>query len=227
MYFGDKMDVFISYSSINRQTAHLTQASLTELGLTSFMAHEDLEVSDEWRDAIIGELKVAGIFVALLSAEFMASPWCVQEVGFIISRPDVLIIPLSLDGTVASGFIARLQSRKVIDADILSRLESILYRKRTLQMIPNWIRRVGLAGSFRGAESILEPMAPYFDRFSVPQAESFFQAALSNNQVWWATRARSEFLPAFARIHWTSISRPLKDLYLQRLEVAESDVQAV
>jgi hypothetical protein len=70
-------------------------------------------------------------------------------------------------------------------------------------------------------------MAPYFDRFSVPQAESFFQAALSNNQVWWATRARSEFLPAFARIHWTSISRPLKDLYLQRLEVAESDVQAV
>src|SRR5437588_631104 len=88
---------FISYSHEDRQVAAEVKRVLAEVGVDAFRAHEDLGVSDDWRGRILAERRGCAMFVPLLSMNFMGSRWAPQEVGFIISRPDVLIVPLSID----------------------------------------------------------------------------------------------------------------------------------
>src|ERR1700733_12485205 len=108
-----KVTAFISYSHKDRGYGAQAKAALSEAGIEGFLAHEGLEVSDEWRGRILEELKRCDIFVALLSVNFIESRWAPQEVGFIISRPEVAIAPISLGGTMPFGFISHLQGRVV------------------------------------------------------------------------------------------------------------------
>jgi hypothetical protein len=105
---------FISYSTANKKWSSAVKSALSSVGFQGFLAHEDLQLSEEWKASIIHELKKANIFVALLSKEFKQSEYCSQEVGFIISRKKVLIIPLSIDGTMPYGFISLLNGAKMI-----------------------------------------------------------------------------------------------------------------
>ena len=77
--------------------------------MRTLLAHEDLQVSDEWRDRIVDELRTYDVLVALLSESFEASRWATQEVGFMgIERPDVVIAPISIDGTRSFGFFGHM-----------------------------------------------------------------------------------------------------------------------
>jgi hypothetical protein len=109
-----RVRAFISYAHADRHRAGEAKTLLDGAGFSSFLAHEDLEVSDEWRDCLVKELKACDLFVALLSKAYMASVWAVQESGFIASRlPGVTVAPLSLDGTRSSGFVHHFQSPSV------------------------------------------------------------------------------------------------------------------
>ena len=54
-----------------------------------------------------------------------------QEVGFIISRPEVVIVPLSIDGTTPPGFMSKLQSGRIspegITVELTKREKSIVH----------------------------------------------------------------------------------------------------
>ncbi len=76
------------------------------------MAHEHIQVSEEWRLRILKELTVCDIFICILSQAYLASPWCVQESGISAIRDGMTIIPLSLDGTIPPGFISNIQATK-------------------------------------------------------------------------------------------------------------------
>ncbi|HET8546351.1 MAG TPA: toll/interleukin-1 receptor domain-containing protein, partial [Bryobacteraceae bacterium] len=117
-----KLRAFISYSHVDRKYGAQAKALLEEVGIEAFLAHEDLHVSDEWRNCIIEELKRCDLFVPLLSANFLTSKWAPQEVGFIISRPEVVIAPISIDGTTPFGFISHVQSRRIVDSVITREL---------------------------------------------------------------------------------------------------------
>lgn len=93
------MGAFVSYSVEDKAMGAVAKACLETHGFDCFLAHDDLQVSEEWKDRILAELRQADVFVTLLSGAFVDSKWCAQEVGVIVSRPDVLIVPLSLDGT--------------------------------------------------------------------------------------------------------------------------------
>ena len=220
------MDAFISYSNADRKIARETKSALEDFGITSFLAHEDLRVSEEWRDSIIEQLASAQIFIALLSKNFKTSEWCAQEVGFIISRPDVLVIPLSLDGTVPYGFISKLQSKRVRAAeDIPVIIQEVFLKKKPRLAIPLWIRKVEGAGSFRGAEAIVAPLVPHFPAFTAKEVEAFLVAALGNSQVWDASLCRVEYLPAFARKHWAKIPQKLRKELLKKLDTTEAEIK--
>lgn len=220
------MDAFISYSNSDRKIARETKSALEDFGITGFLAHEDLQVSEEWRDSIIEKLENAQIFVALLSKDFKASEWCAQEVGFIISRPDVLVIPLSIDGTLPFGFISKLQSKRVrVADDIPVIIQEVLLKKKPRLAIPLWIKKIEEAGSYRGAEAIVAPLVPHFDAFTGKEAEAFLVAALGNSQVWDASLCRVEYLPAFARKHWAKIPKKLKKELLEKLDTTEDAIK--
>ena len=100
------MKAFISYSTTDKQIAGQVKTILNEYRVDAFLAHEDINVSQEWKDRIIQELNQSSIFVPLLSAAFKQSDWAPQEIGLAFARSEeVLFIPLFVDGTVPFGFI--------------------------------------------------------------------------------------------------------------------------
>jgi hypothetical protein len=148
-----KTTAFISYSNKDRKFGALVKSVLAEVGIEAFLAHDDLHVSDEWRERIIEELKRCDIFVALLSSNFVESKWAPQEVGFIISRPEVAIAPISLDGTTPFGFISHVQSRTITKDGITRELLIEPLAKRIpRKIVPGLIQIVADAGNFRSAE---------------------------------------------------------------------------
>lgn len=194
------MKAFISYSTADKIFAGSVKKALEEYEIEAFLAHEDLQVSDEWKERIQAELRQVDVFVAILSTNFKNSLWCEQELGFIVSRSDVLIIPLSVDGTTPYGFIGHLQGQTIHDiAGTAQTIESALYRKRPRLMIPFQIARVRGATSYRNAEKMVRPLVPVFAEFTEDEISDFVRAATENGEVWDAADCRSKYLPRFIR----------------------------
>ena len=191
---------FVSYSVERKEAGGAVKQYLSEFGYECFLAHTDLQVSEEWKHRILEELGAADVFVALLSEEFRSSNWCSQELGFIVSRPEVLIVPLSLDGTTPFGFIEHLQGTKVTKNSLRDVLEEVMFRKRPRQMIHPQIDKIRHAGSYRYAESLVALLAPHFSRFSSEEANEFALAAADNGEVWDAALCVREYLPRFAEL---------------------------
>ena len=198
---------FVSYATAKRTAGGAVKSCLGRFGYDCFLAHEDLHVSEEWKHRILEELGAADIFVALLSKEFMESKWCGQELGFILSRPEVLVVPVSLDGTAPFGFIEHLHGIRVNRGNLDEVLEEVLYRKRPRQMIPAQIERVRSVGSFRGAEAVVLPLVPHFALFTNQEVDDFVMAIAANSEVWDAARCKSEYIPRFVKVNGLRISR--------------------
>jgi hypothetical protein len=106
------MRAFMSYQTVDKEAAARVAGVLTEFDCTAFMAHDHIEVSEEWRLEILTELEVADLFVPILSAHYYGSVWCMQESGIAAFRR-MTIIPLSIDGALPPGFLAHIQSTKI------------------------------------------------------------------------------------------------------------------
>jgi hypothetical protein len=191
---------FISYSTADREVARELKKVFEAFGIEAFLAHEDIQVSDEWRRRILAELLTCNIFVPILSRSFLASDWCPQEVGVVSGREAVAVVPLSLDDTIPRGFIAHIQGRRVTPgeigpADIITPLANTVPRL----VLPGMIIRVANAKSFRSAEAAMEPLVPHFGRLTNEEAIQLGEAARDNGQVWSAHLCAAEYLPAFLR----------------------------
>ena len=192
------MKAFISYSMADKNWPADTKKVLDRLGIESFMAHEDLVVSEEWKDRILKELKACDIFICLLSKNFKASDWCPQELGFIAARPKTVIIPLSIDRTVPFGFISHIQGQLVNDSlQIEDRIVNALLRKKLNIGVTVSIKRMLEVRDYRVAEDITRRLIPFFQKLSVEQANEIAAAAVKNSVVWDAGECASEILPKF------------------------------
>jgi len=153
-------------------------------------------------------LRRCSLFVPLLSVNFLRSLWAPQEVGFVVARsePDLIIAPLSLDGTRSFGFIAHLQSPTVPSDGITEKfLIQPLARRLPRAILPIMINRAAEAAGFRHAEELMQPLVPLFDLFTPEEAQIFAEAAVSNGQIWDALLCRSEYLPRFLAVQESNI----------------------
>ncbi|MDX6557651.1 MAG: hypothetical protein QOF72_700 [Blastocatellia bacterium] len=197
---------FISYSHLDRGYGAQAKSVLAEFDIESFLAHEDLEVSEEWQARILSELRRCDLFVPLLSLNFLASKWAPQEAGFIISRPDVLITPLSIDGTTPFGFLSHLQSRRIPNEGLTRELLiEPLATRMPRTALPALIRVAGAAKSFRDAESRMAPLVRFFPNFTPQEAQTFAEASIANGQIWSAALCRTEYLPKFIHAQGTNL----------------------
>jgi hypothetical protein len=213
------MHAFISYSVTEKKFGSAVKDALESIGVECFLAHQDLRVSEEWKARIIKELREVDIFVTILSAQFKASDWCGQELGFIVSRPDVLVVPLGIDHTNPYGFISHLQGQQVSDESAISKIiEDLFFRERPRYMIPIQIQRMRDAGSFRGGEAAVKPLVPLFENFTNEEARDFAAAAVGNGQVWDAALCRREYLPKFLVTSGRRIPYALKNELSKKIE---------
>lgn len=186
---------FISYSSADKQRAAEVRTALAACGVDGFMAHDDIYVSQQWRDRILDELRRMQVFVPLLSANFKTSEWTAQEAGAAIVRADVLIIPVSLDGTVPYGFLNHFQGRPLPRPIDPAFFRDVLLMNRPHAVIEVLIDELEGAGSFRGAEALMQPLAPFFDTLTPAQAERIIDISTNNGQIWDASKCRGTYLP--------------------------------
>jgi hypothetical protein len=201
-----EIKAFTSYSSRDKTYGAAVRKALSEVNLESFLAHDDLRVSEEWKARILAELRQCKIFVPLLSKAFRSSAWCAQETGFVVERGNVLIIPLSIDGTVPFGFISHIQCHRIhstgVDPQII--LDAV-GREWPTVIVEVLLRPVAGASSFRHAEKLVKPLVPYFGRFSKIQATRFAHMAVENGQIWDAYLCREKYLPQFLKFAKTKI----------------------
>jgi len=209
---------FLSYSAADRKLAADVKTYVAQLGVDSFMAHDDLVVSDEWKERIKSELQRMEVFIALLSKAFKSSDWAPQELGFAVSRSDVLIIPLSVDGTVPFGFIGHLQGKKLTEPITDSLFIAPLQRRYPRHLTPALIARLSRARSFRQAEALMDPLRPLFKDLVSSEIEAFVEACIANGQIWDASLCAAEYIPEFITLNREKI-RP------ERLKVLEYQIE--
>ena len=100
--------VFLSHLAIHKKSTSELRNQLKKYGISSFVAHEDIEPTKEWQTEIESALATMDAFVALLAPGFKESNWCDQEVGVAIGRQlPILAVRQGLD---PYGFIGKYQA---------------------------------------------------------------------------------------------------------------------
>lgn len=178
---------FISYSTNNKFIAHDIKKILEDFGIDGFLAHEDIEMSQEWQDRLMKELGEVDLVVAILSKNFNESFFCIQEVGIALFN-EIIIIPISIDGTKPEGFLKKIQSKKVnLDRDSIA----INFIKASPEfMINNVISTLDFRSSFDDSARILKILSHVYKNFKEYQVENFVKATINNDQIYNARKCK-------------------------------------
>lgn len=148
----DRIRVFLSHIGAEKAFVSDVRDALVARGLDGFVAHEDIEPTDDWQNAIEAALKECDALVAFLHPGFHESNWTDQEVGFVLAR-GVPVVPVRL-GNDPYGFIGRYQaiagndSPEALAQKIVEVLTTNDVAPGTSAGAPDWWREAG-APSFR------------------------------------------------------------------------------
>ena len=190
------MQAFISYSHQDRARGADIKKVLDHFGIPAFLAHDDIEVSREWRDEILRRLLECDICIALLSEAFRSSDWAPQEIGIVASRPEVLVVPLSIDSTVSFGFISHLQSKPLpTHATPIGLVMRPIVQRFQEELIPRIIANVRDSPGWRYSESFMGLLEPFFESLTDDQLQELVDGAISNFEVWAAADCIKKYLP--------------------------------
>ena len=99
--------LFASHVATHKALAAEIRVALEDYGVSSFVAHDDIEPTEEWEDEIRRALQSCDALLAMLTEGYHESKWTDQEVGVAIGR-NILVIPVRL-GLDPYGFIGRYQ----------------------------------------------------------------------------------------------------------------------
>lgn len=99
--------LFISHLATEKVFAAELQEALLAYGISSFVAHNDIEPTLEWQTQIETALATCDSLVAVLHADFHRSNWTDQEIGFAMGRG--LPVFAVRCGQDPYGFIGRFQ----------------------------------------------------------------------------------------------------------------------
>jgi len=111
-------EAFVSYAHEDKVLAGRVKQILTANGVAAFLAHEDLEVSAQWRDEILQHLDTSSALVAIVTENFSKSVWANQEVGIAIGKKLTLIPLLSGSSQSMKGFLETYQAVTVTDNNL-------------------------------------------------------------------------------------------------------------
>ncbi|WP_349371173.1 toll/interleukin-1 receptor domain-containing protein [Salinarimonas sp.] len=122
--------LFISHRDGDKAAVHELAGFLDDYGISSFVAHDQIEPTREWRAEIVRALQTMEVMLVYLTPSFHESVWTNQEVGFALGK-DIPIITLKLGATDPRGFIGHEQAlRAASDAqETAKRVQRILVDK--------------------------------------------------------------------------------------------------
>ena len=106
----DKLILFFSHSHKNLNLVLSIKKILEKTDwIECFVAHKDIEWTEEWGKEIEKYLECCHCMLVFLSKKFKSSDYCDQEIGFAVQR-GISIFPVKLDDTDPYGFIKHIQA---------------------------------------------------------------------------------------------------------------------
>lgn len=177
--------VFLSHKAeFKSETAQLKEA-FGEMGISAFVAHNDIEPTAEWQTTIEEALFTMDVFIALMTENFHGSNWTDQEVGIAIGR-EVPIISVRL-GRDPYGFIGKYQGMQGMGKNmrlIANELFGILLNRPEIkEKLKNAvIGRFCNADSWGQASWLME-LIGRFHKLSPEQIHMLEEAPEKNDQV--------------------------------------------
>jgi AbiJ N-terminal domain 5/TIR domain len=141
---------FVSHLSKSREKVAYLKSALEGWGVSSFIAHQDIEPTKEWQAEIEAGLSSMDLLVAIIEPGFRESLWTDHEVGFALGR-NVDVIPL-LVGEIPHGFLAKIQgiqAKGKIPSVVADELVLVLLRKpkHRRELLSGMATALGLASS--------------------------------------------------------------------------------
>ena len=108
IWVPDRLRVFISHIRAVRCEVADLAGFLEGYGCTCFVAHTQIEPSQDWQEVIERALASCHALVAYVTEDFHSSPWTDQEVGWALGR-GVLVVPVNV-GLQPYGFFGAIQA---------------------------------------------------------------------------------------------------------------------
>jgi TIR domain len=170
--------VFLSHKAEVKKEAADIKKRLAAFGISSFVAHEDIEPTKEWQDEIENALASMDAFVALMTTSFHDSLWTDQEVGFAIGRR-VPIIAAKL-GRDPYGFIGKFQALSCTWDNAPVGVVSLLIRHS--RMLDAFIDAAENCTSFDHGNA-LSVILPEINSITDQQAQRLCQAFNQNHEL--------------------------------------------
>jgi len=159
---ADYFRLFVSHTSKFKNDVGELKGKLRLRGISAFVAHDDIEPSNEWQTEIEQALQTCDAFCALLTDDFFESNWCSQEIGYAVGlRKFIVPIRISCD---PCGFIGKIQalSAKSIDEPLLSeKIRNLLLQNHStcLSMRASTIRAFRNSSSYRQSNDLIETIS--------------------------------------------------------------------
>lgn len=189
--------VFISHSTEDLAVAIDVRALLQKFGIEGFVAHVDIELSQDWVARIIDSLRRCHGLIYILSKSSQNSDWTDQEAGFALER-EIPVIPLSI-GEKPWGFVSRYQAKRwnvLASEDEYSRLKpnartlGVALVETRLMTLNELIRLFGSSTAYK--EAILRQVV--LDRvegFSFSQVGWILELVAANKNLYNCTPVRN------------------------------------
>lgn len=175
--------IFLSHSHHDKEYAGMLKGELERFGCQVFVAHEDINPSQDWQEAIIKSLRECDAFIPLLTESFASSDWTDQETGIATAFGKV-IVPIKIDSD-PYGFIAKIQALKWDDDEeeqSFKKLVKVLMVKKLLT-VEDLILRFMSSYSFDDAALNSEFLMDSDTDFTKDQINSIVRYAMSNSQI--------------------------------------------
>lgn len=108
VWLPNKTKVFISHLARDKDKASKIQYYLLRNEISGFVAHEDIEPSEDWLESILYALETMDFLIALITPGFHNSIWTNQEIGYAVgNNKKVITVKIGED---PKGFIGKYQA---------------------------------------------------------------------------------------------------------------------
>lgn len=170
--------VFLSHKTeVKKQAAELKEA-LYVIGVSAFVAHEDIHPTRAWQDEIENALHTMDAFVAVMTPGFHDSNWTDQEVGFALAR-GVPVIALRM-GRDPYGFLGKFQA---LSCDWDSAPEGIVKLLiKYDRMFSSYIRAMRNCTSFDNGNRLAR-ILPNIEKANQQQVDDLVAAYNENSEI--------------------------------------------
>jgi len=194
--------VFLSYNSSDKKLAGGIKRQLEKFGPKVFLAHEDIEPTQDWIRRILRELDKTDVMLPILTDNFPRSKWTDQECGIAKAKGAFII---STKVTINPyGFLASEQAFKFrLDNVPLSCLNiaKVIHKNRKLprRFLDGLIQTVADSHSYDEA-GVRASYLNEFEGYSARQVNEMLRAAVNNDQIYRSFIAKRH-LATFCSIH--------------------------